>query len=523
MLIPDVRVAVRAVPKPPTMSHAALAGVFPRRSKHSKVIPGGAALSGLSLLAALTCATGISVGGAVGLTLTSAATLAATWVVLRVGCSISPTLFCFRTVAYVYGSQTVAQLLLALTNATAIPTGWGNTLVDNAGVLVVSQFCLLAATLLAVALWGSMVPQTNSKPLDLTQRPPAQAQVALVIALLLHMSQTILRLILPESWFWVLSVFTEDLEAVAFFVGWFEGDFGAVTKRVVRGALIVNCGIGGLRGVRYPIVLLGLYLVGRLFSPRERHRRGIICGSLAGAVPILFWFAIIGDIRVKRGQETLDLLSPSRWSDFVEAVSASRSSYQTEGKDAAGATLSRLYAWPNAASVILTPDVVPYRGFKAWATGCLPYLQIGTWSAEARRLRFEDGVGTQQASMYGFVSRPGSTVEFGVLADGWSTAGPVGVLVLGGLVMLALCMSEELVLHRLRLSYMGKLVFLCILVKACIQCYVYPAPLVLRYVVLYSCFWMAVLKLADMLGGIGQGKSRQTPSIRCHQSGERRT
>jgi hypothetical protein len=194
----------------------------------------------------------------------------------------------------------------------------------------------------------------------------------------------------------------------------------------------------------------------------------------------------------------------SQLSDFGDAAAVSRSDYQAKDTDPTMNTLRRLYAWPNAASTILTPDPVPYRGFAHWASDCLPYLQIGTWGADARQRFFEEGFGTRHATDYGFMNMIGSTVEFGVLADGWSTAGPGGVLVFGFVVMLALCMSEQFALYTLRLSYTGKLLFVCILVKACMQCYVYPAPLVIRYIVIYTCLWVVIVKILDVLSGYSQ-------------------
>lgn len=470
---------------------------------------GEALLISFFILAVLVCVTGLLSGGALHLALTSVATLIATWIVFRAGSKILPTSICFRIVVCVYGSQSLAQLLLALTGATTCHVGgWGMNLADHSDILALGQLSLLAGTLLAAVAWGAIAGRRHSRSVDLTQRPSAQARFVLVIALLLNISQPILKLALPDSSGWVLSVFTENLEASAFFVGWFAGDLGALANRAVLVALALNCIAGGLLGTRYPIVLLGLYLVGRLVSPRERHRRPLIAVSIAAAVPVLFFFSIVGDVRVARGRGSLDLLEPSRWSDFAEAVSVSHSDYQAKGTNPIGNTLSRLYAWPNAASIILTPDTVPYRGFAQWTAECRSYLQIGTWSSEARQRFFESGIGTGHASDYGFMNVPGDTSEFGVLADGWSTAGPVGVLVLGAFVMLALCMSEYLVLSGMHLSDTAKLIFLCILIKGCIQCYVYPAPMVIRYVVLYTGFWAACLKVVDALSDDRQGAKR---------------
>ncbi len=481
-----------------------------------------------TLVSVMACFAGLLVGGAPGLALTSVGTLLVTWVVLHAGAALLPTSICFRTVVYIYGSQTLVQLLLALTGATICPTGgWGVNLVEHSGTLAIGELSLLAGTVLAAWAWGRMAPGRSAQSIDLKKRLPAKAGLALVIALLLHISQPIIGLVVPESVGWGLSVLLEDLEAAAFFVGWYVEDIGPLANKVALIVLIVNCAVGGLRGTRYPILLLALYLIGRVSSPRERNRRAIAYASLAAAVPMIFVFSMIGEVRAITGhasgevkQESLQLLAPSRWGDVLQAALAMHE-YQGKDADNTGNTVRRLFAWPNAASMILTPDPIPYRGFAQWLAECRWYFKIGTWSSEGRDQFAQEGYGTSHASDYGFLNIRGSTVEFGILADGWSTAGPVGVLIMGFLVMLVLCMSEHLVLYRINLSAVGKLVFLCILMKACIQCYVYPAPMVIRYIVLYTCFWVFVLKVVDFLSGesheaLGSKKKRSTrPALKA--------
>jgi hypothetical protein len=392
-------------------------------------------------------------------------------------------------------------------------------LADHSGALALGQWSLLAGTLLAATVWGMFAHRPRRPPLDLTQHSTSRTRFVLITALLLYIVRPVLRLALPTPLGWAVDLLTEDLEAIGFFMGWFAGDFSAAANVAVLGALTVNCAVGALLGTRYPTVLLGLYVVGRVVSPHERHRRRLIVASLAALAPLVLFFSIVEDVRIKRGHDSLDLLGIAQLSDFGDAIAVSRSDSQAKDRDPLVSTLRRLYAWPNAASTILTPDPIPYRGFGTWASDCLPYLQIGTWGADARQRFFDAGFGTQHASDYGFLNVVSSTVEFGVLADGWSTAGPVGVFVFGSVVMLALCMSEHLVLCGLRLSYTGKLVLVCILMKGCIQCYMYPTQLVIRYIVIYTCFWTVVVVIMDALSSYYQGTLRHGSRYAIARSG----
>jgi hypothetical protein len=492
------------------MTQVASVEVFRRRASHSVAGQRGALLCALLIIAVFVCAIGSLTAGAISLALTSAATLLVAWIVFQVGSALLPTSLCFRLLVCVYAGQSLAQLLLALFGQTRSPTGgWGMDLADHSGVLALGEWSLLAGTLLAATMWGLLTHRTRRPSLNLTQHSTTRTRFVLIAALFLHISRLLLALALPASLVWVSNLLTEDLEAVGFFVGWFAGDLGAAANAVVLSALAMNCVVGALLGTRYPTVLLGLYVAGRLVSPHERHRRRLIFASLAALVPLFLLFSLVGDVRVRRGRNSLDLLGISQLSGFADEIAVSRSDYQARDTDPIANTLNRLYAWPNAASTVLTPDPIPYRGFAAWASDCRPYLQIGTWGADGRQRFFASGFGTQHASDYGFMNVIGSTSEFGVLADGWSTAGPVGVLVLGFLVVMALCMSEYVVLYSVGLSYTGKLVFLCILMKACLHCNGYPTPLVIRYILLYTVFWALILKILDALSGYNPGTVRK--------------
>jgi hypothetical protein len=491
------------------MNLVAVVKVPVRKRFNTALRQGSAVLYVLFIFAVLVCVTGALVGGTLGLVLTSVATLVVTYVVLRFGNMILPNSICLNTVVCVYGFQTLAQLLIALARATVCPQGgWGMDLADHPGTLALGQSSLLAGTLLAIVVMSPFVKRQRVQSVNLHLRPSAQTRFVIVVALLLHIAAPLAMFVIAGYWGWLIILLTEDLIASAFFVGWFASDLSPVVNGGVFLALIANCLLGGLRGTRYPIALLGLYLAGRLFSSRERHRRRLIIITLAAGIPILLFFSIIGDLRAKRGHEQVELIAPSRWGELAEGISVTNSNYKARGTDPIAQVIQRLYAWPNAASMILSPDPIPYRGFGQWAFGCLPYLQIGTWSEENKQRFFESGVGTVQAVKYGFEVTRTTSVEFGVPADGWSTAGPAGVLVFGFLVMLALCISERIVLFKLYMSYTSRIIFTCILIKGCIQCYIYPAPLVIRYVILYTCMWIVILKLGDILSGYKTRRQR---------------
>src|ERR1035437_5892272 len=172
------------------MNGVASAGVFRRGAGHFVVRQGEALLISFFILAVLVCVTGLLSGGALHLALTSVATLIATWIVFRAGSKILPTSICFRIVVCVYGSQSLAQLLLALPGATTCHVGgWGVDVGGVCHILALGWLSLLAGTLRAAVAWGATTKRRHPQPPNQTQRRAPQARFVLVRALLLNISQ----------------------------------------------------------------------------------------------------------------------------------------------------------------------------------------------------------------------------------------------------------------------------------------------------------------------------------------------
>jgi hypothetical protein len=461
----------------------------------------GALLIPNLIFAALGCILGSVIGGRPGLALASIGSLAAAWSALCIGRKLVPHSISFPILVSVYGAQIAAQLLLTLVDATTLTNHvYTLDLADYSGPLTVSHLSVLAGSIVGAGVLYAIGLKKRRLPVDLTQSPPMQAKVYLVIAFSLCMLQSSVPFLLPNNARWIFLVFTANLDVACFFVGWFAADLHRMAPWCLC-ALVANCAIGGLMGQRYALVLLGLYVVGRLTSPRERHRRRVIFTALAATGPVLMVFWLVGDVRVGRGRDRIELLSFSNISGFFGAASNSLARNESRGGDFVGDALARLYAWPNAAITILTPDVVPYRGVSEWVSECRSYMTIWGWSDDAVERAFAEGTGSVHSADYGYADTLATSVEFGVIGDGWSTAGPFGVVLVGGLVALFICATEYLAFHGLGFSYAAKLILLCILAKSCILSYAGSGPMVIRTALLNVFFWALVFKMADSLQG----------------------
>ena len=461
----------------------------------------GALLIPNLIFAALGCLLGPVIGGRPGLALASLGSLAAAWSALCIGRRLLPHSIGFPVLVSVYGAQIAVQLLLTLANATTLTNHvYSLDLADYTGPLTVAHLSVLAGSVLGAAVLYAMGLKKRRLPVDLAQPPPTRAKVYLVIGFSLCMLQSSVPFSLPNSARWIFLVFTANLDVTCFFVGWFVADLRGIAPWCLC-TLMANCAIGGLMGQRYALVLLGLYVVGRLSSPRERHRRRVICTALAATGPVLMVFWLVGDVRVGRGRDNIELLSLSNISGFFGAAKNSLARNEAKGGDFIGDALGRLYAWPNAAITILTPEVIPYRGVSEWVSECRSYMTIWGWSDDAVERAFVEGTGGVHSADYGYSDTLATSVEFGVIGDGWSTAGPFGVALVGALVTLFICLIEYIAFHGLGFGYAARLILICILAKSCILSYAGSGTMVIRTALLNVFFWVLVFKLADSLRG----------------------
>jgi hypothetical protein len=321
-------------------------------------------------------------------------------------------------------------------------------------------------------------------------------QVYMAMALILLAARSVLPYVLTGTARYLFIVVTANLEAVCFFIGWFAADMGILGTTCLA-ILLGNALVLGVLGSRYGFIMLGLYVVGRLASTRERKKTRLVVVAVLLAVPVLLLFNTVGELRKTQGRGSVDLLTSSAFTTL--ANSTLQVAKGNDSEESAQGALARLYAWPNAAAVSMTPDPVPYRGIMEWLSEWPSYARIWGGSEDAKADSFEHNVGTMHAGEYGYTETLGSSVEFGVVADGWSTAGSPGVILFAFIVAFCICGAERLVRSSGR-SAAGILLLICILFKVCIMCYVYPLLLVIRTLLLTMTIWMVIIKGADAFG-----------------------
>jgi hypothetical protein len=468
----------------------------------------------IALFSTVLCFVGVSMSGRLGLVLSSLGTLGFGYVVALIGRRALPESITWVALISIYCSQVAFQVLIG---ALDIPPlgGAGFDIYANIGVLTLSQLCLLAGNLLAALALSAFSQSRRRSAALFRSKLSLRMQVYLVMALILVFLRMVVAMpvVLPETARYLSLVLTDKLEGACFFAGWFSADMGGVGIWCFA-LLIGNAITGGLLGSRYGIGVLGLYMVGRLASPRERYRRRVVVLCAVLIVPALLMFSAIGELRGIIGRGKVDLLNTSTFTMLVDSTVQAGSAGNSQGEFLWA--LSRLYAWPNAAVVELTPEEVPYRGYKESLSEWKFYINpnMGKDYEQYEDTLFQEGIGHYHGSDYGYTNVPGNTSEFGIVADGWSTGGALGVILLSFLVAFGICGAERGVTY-IRISSAGALLFSCILCSISLLSYVNPAPVTLKAVLTASIAWLPIIKCLDAATNhlVGAKSERATTPI----------
>ena len=451
----------------------------------------------IALVCSLLCLVGMSMRGRQGLVQSSLGTLGVAYLVAMAGRRALPQSITWVVLMSIYGSQIAMQVVIG---ALDIPSLGGNgfDIYANIGALTVSQLCLLGGSLLAAMALSAFSHDRRDSVSLLRIRLSLRMRVYLFIAVVLALSRTILPFVLPGIPQYIFLVLSENLNGACFFVGWFHEDMGKLRPwclALMAGNIIV-C---GLIGSRFGMLLLGIYVVGRLISPREQNRRRVALFSALMLAPALLVSSAIAEVRSIVGRGSLDLINMSTLTMMANA---------TIHADSAGASgslngayllaLSRFYAWPNAAVAEITPEEVPYRGYQEWLSEWKSYINpnMGGNSEEYQDMFYQEGIGGYHGSDYGFTNEPGNNTEFGTLADGWSTGGPLGVVLLAFLVALVICGAELAVTHT-GISSAGVLLLTCVLSSVGLLAYTNPVPITLKAVLASGAMWLIIIKCLD--------------------------
>lgn len=265
---------------------------------------------------------------------------------------------------------------------------------------------------------------------------------------------------------------------------------------VALAGAVVRAVLGGGRTDFLPLLLYGWGFFLQLNSWKPRMALLLVALALTPSFVVLNGF--IGSYRLKNGRiSNLHELTADR----LETALHARDQVAVGHRTPLQMVLERLLNHPNAAVVILSPGEIAYRG---WAN--LPddiadnFAVTGLRGQEAiaavREAWREQEFGLGAANGYGFYAGLKSGVEFSILADGWSRAGPLGVLLYGALAVLVLLGAEYALLRFCPATRAdGVFVLTFVLYVALGVFYAYPFFWTMKFLVLRTLDYFLVTRL----------------------------
>jgi len=190
-------------------------------------------------------------------------------------------------------------------------------------------------------------------------------------------------------------------------------------------ALTVLMGVftGGRFSTFLPLVLLAVGLV--LAAPTKRRKRVLGLSLAVSVLPFLLFMNFLGAVRDAEGRVTVLEVDSRRVETYISEATADDPSTSSSGQQQTA--LLRLINWPNLFAVVLSPDLVPFRSAENLATEVNYLVNIGLLSGADRSSLNRNELGTYPAKRFGFTVNDRTSVEYGLLADGWARGG-LGVL-----------------------------------------------------------------------------------------------
>ncbi len=240
-------------------------------------------------------------------------------------------------------------------------------------------------------------------------------------------------------WYW-LRLAHYSLSMVPLLVGRFVTGPAAVFWWCCATAnVVVSLSAGARLPALMPVVLWG---AGRLWRRGAIDRREML--RFAGAATALVLVSgAIGVARDVAGRSEVRELTGEGlrtiWAEVATALSRSLTS-----EEFVRAGIGRMLTEPNQAVFVLTPSVVPYRGFGGFADELVRTARLFHLTNRTRSDFLGEGLGASQATAYGFIVNEFTSVEFPMLADGWSRAGVPAAVVMSTLCVLWLVILERL-------------------------------------------------------------------------------
>ncbi len=438
-----------------------------------------------SIFLGLCCAIGalVSGSGRVAMMLLSVGSLGVCSLIFLAMVRLAPEFLLARLIAASYALQCFWLIFVAAFNiGVSDETVLVPDLYQYPYRAVLPNLLVPLAALAAVGVWR-MLPLRRAGRRDfwqLTKTAPAGLDFYLVLAALVMLTYWPASQEDVGGWGYAVRILERSFGFMPLLMGRYFRQF-PWTNRFFLLVLAINAVIGMTIGGRSVALLpVGLYFIGRILGHEQRKRwRPLAYGALL-ALPIFALSGAIGAVRGELGRGDFSIFSVERMVDTVNAVWDQMSAESDTGDQA---TLlngpGRMVVWPNLSAAILTPENVPYRGFGSFFDETAITFKVSAVSGLSRQDMYDADLSSYPATLYGYMVNTETSVEWGLLADGWSRGGPWATLLFGFILSMVFITVEYVLLTRKSQSLSTLLVYGVLVISAV----VYPATSTLLYVI----------------------------------------
>lgn len=215
-------------------------------------------------------------------------------------------------------------------------------------------------------------------------------------------------------------------------------------------SMAINAAIGLVVGSRL-IALMPptFYMIGLISALRGSDRARMTVLAMVAFIPVLILSGIFGLVRQDIGRGGIELFGSERVSRVLDSatniLNPEKTATAREEPSIGAEGLSRLVMWSNIVVPIMSPEMIAYRGYDGLGEEAMLSANIANMSGASVEDLLQAGLFAGPASRYGFTVNKDTSVEWGVLADGWSRGGLVGALLFGFIAVTILTQSEKII------------------------------------------------------------------------------
>jgi hypothetical protein len=461
-------------------------------------------ISGIAL--ALTVAPANQVGGGILFASLGAFTLALA--LSRILWQLDAKSLFLRTVCVVNLVQLGAFVVIALAGLS--PGQETNSLtyeIENAPFAAMYHYtipCLIALALAQVKrLWES---PNKMASWEAKETQPHAVRLLLFFPIVLFGGM--LTLFVSENVGYILRVMSASMPFICFFAGYYS----TASRRLLlvwltalASAFVLFSTLGGRMQAFLPTTLYAIGIYAGCNRQMKRVLRPIlIMAALAG----MYLLGILGAVRTETGRDTKADLSIEKLQQLNErGVQFFQQAASQRNSELVANSLGRLINWSSPTVVAVTPDVVPYFGFNSIPEELKVSARVFAFGGDMNAYESLE-LGSLRARNYGFTVNDSTSVEFGVLADGWSRAGVIGSLILAALFLSPVYIAESLMLRYTNILGEWAIPLHSVFMTAALLFNNVTMVAGLRAVVLYLAFWSIIAIAARLTLGRGSRSTR---------------